>query len=32
QREAARTLIAGPAADAGAEAALLDEVVGYAKP
>jgi acyl-CoA dehydrogenase len=31
QREAARTLIAGPVADAGTEAALLDEVVGYAK-
>jgi acyl-CoA dehydrogenase len=31
QRKAARTLIAGPVADAGSEAALLDEVVGYAK-
>jgi acyl-CoA dehydrogenase len=31
QRTAARTVIAGPVADAGTEAALLDEVVGYAK-
>ncbi len=31
QRAAARTLIAGPVIDAEAEAALLDEVVGYAK-
>jgi acyl-CoA dehydrogenase len=31
QRTAARTLIAAPVADCGAEAALLDEVVGYAK-
>lgn len=32
QRSAARTLIAGPVLDTEAEAGLLDEVVGYAKP
>jgi acyl-CoA dehydrogenase len=31
QRSAARTLIAGPVVDAGDEARLLDEVIGYAK-